>query len=263
MKRWGLALGALLLGVVASQFADEFAEPQSGPVFADEVVGKVQRLGDEGVEWVEEVADEVEEIVQRPVVEPFSVTGKRPLRQQMRQVYDAMMLDEAIDHSLTPRHLLRYVEKCLNPDGFELVEEEEQAIKDAVDELMRREGLNVEADTPLYHGYLSRGGPFAVISGVNQRLNTAREARRRLAVKDTAAEHEAKVEAKAEAARAARRAASEASEAEAAKGLAPGERPDNTFADARTGNGDPKAHVAAEEKQQKAAVEEEEQKAAV
>ena len=89
------------------------------------------------------------------------------------------MADRHQDEVMRPADLETFITLTLNPDDGMCPEcvvnsLEKEAIKKATNDLKRREGLHVDKDLKLYHGFVTRGSMFSFVKGLNTNLHDDR-----------------------------------------------------------------------------------------
>ena len=94
------------------------------------------------------------------------------------------MADRHKDEVLRPVDLLDFIAFVLNPDVGKCVDcriskDEQEVLKEETERLKYLEGLHVDDDLKLYHGFITRGSCFDFIWTLNQKMHRARVLRQK------------------------------------------------------------------------------------
>ena len=115
----------------------------------------------------------------RPPRPAFHLRSRKGLMSDMDVAY-YKMADRHKDEVLRPVDLLDFIALVLNPDVGKCVDcrlskDEQEVLKEETERLKYLEGLHVDDDMKLYHGFLTRGSCFDFIRTLNQKMYRARE----------------------------------------------------------------------------------------
>ena len=119
----------------------------------------------------------------RPPRPAFHLRSSKALISDMDVAY-YKIADRHKDEVLRPVDLLDFIAFVLNPDVGKCVDcriskDEQEVLKEETERLKYLEGLHVDDELKLYHGFITRGSCFDFINTLNQKMYRARVLRKR------------------------------------------------------------------------------------